>query len=97
MDRLATRSAREALSYHVPRNALYSARLELASATLDLLPPGFLNPLFSLRVEALNQHADELGPVRLLKGQRLPKYVVSRSCHVPILPPDLAEADSRDL
>ena len=50
MVRLATWSAREALSYRVPWNALHGAGLELPSATLDFLPPGLFNTLLSLRV-----------------------------------------------
>src|SRR6266850_4385462 len=97
MSRLATWSAREALSYHVPRNALHGARLELACATLDLEPPGLLDTLLLLRVKAVDEHSDELGPIGLLKGQSFLEYVVSRSCHELILPLSPANADLRPL
>ena len=42
---------------------------EVAGPTFDLLPPGLFNALINLRVEAVDQRADELYPVCLIEGQ----------------------------
>src|SRR5205814_1284163 len=67
--------------HHFPRNALHRAGIELLGAALDLSAPGLLDTFLNLDVEALNQRANQIGPILLRQRQCLAKDSVSPCRH----------------
>lgn len=69
-----------------PRNRFDFTRIELPDAPLDLLGPGSLDVLVGFAVQAFEESARKLGPIRFRQFARLSKQLCDLTRHGSILP-----------